>query len=213
MPSALQYVVLGAGGHAKVVIETLRAQGKRVVGAVAPQSDQSMLDGVSVVIAENLARDRWPVAEVRCVVGIGSVGDPSLRVAAFEDTLARGFLLGTAVHPSAVISGSATLGDGTVAFAGAIVQAQTVVGDNVIINTGAIIDHGCAVGSHVHLAPRATLVGGVIVGDGAHIGAGAIVLQGLKIGPRAIIGAGAVVTEDVDAGVTVVGVPARPISL
>ena len=106
MSEPLPYVVLGAGGHAKVVIETLRAQGREVVAVVATQSSQALLDGVSVVIAENLALERWSPSEIQCVVGIGSVGDPTLRVSAFRGTRTMGFLMGTAVHPSAVISRS-----------------------------------------------------------------------------------------------------------
>jgi acetyltransferase-like isoleucine patch superfamily enzyme len=86
------------------------------------------------------------------------------------------------------------------------------LGANVIINTGARVDHDCAIDAHAHIAPGVTLCGNVHIGYGAHIGSAATIIQGVKVGPRAIVGAGAVVIGDVPEGVTVVGIPAIPLT-
>jgi len=113
------------------------------------------------------------------------------------------------VHPSAVISKSASLGEGVTVMAGVLINANSQIGNNVIINTGAIVEHDCIVGDHIHVATGARLAGTVTVGTGSHIGAGAIVLEGRSIGSNSIVGAGAVVVRDVPDEVVVMGVPAR----
>lgn len=114
-------------------------------------------------------------------------------------------------HPSAVISPSAVIGEGTVVMQGAVIQAEARVGKHCIVNTAATIDHECCLGDYVHLSPRVTLCGNVQVDEGIRIGAGATVIQGVKIGRWCVIGAGSVVTKDIPDGVVAVGTICKPI--
>ena len=120
-------------------------------------------------------------------------------------------MLGTAIHPSALISPSATIGAGTMIFHGSKVQAQTRIGRAVIVNTGGSIDHDCVIGDYAHIAPNVTLCGYVNVGEGANIGAASVVIPGVKIGKWATLGAGSVVVNDIPEYSVAVGCPARVI--
>lgn len=196
-------VVLGASGHAKVVIETLRASGWVVMAAF---DDDPGLLGVAVLGAAVIGPiAQWCTQQVEpAIVCIGS-NRARQRVAA----RAIGGRFATAVHPFAWVAPSATLGEGTVVLAGAVIQADASIGGHVIVNTGASIDHDCKIGDLVHVAPGARLAGGVVVGEGALIGIGAVVIPGIHIGAWATVGAGAAVVRDVSESATVVGVPAR----
>jgi sugar O-acyltransferase (sialic acid O-acetyltransferase NeuD family) len=195
-------VVIGAGGHAKVLISTLTACGVPV-GAVVDDDDTKWgmdAQGTRVGRIERELGGR----------GIVGIGDNAQR-----REMARTLSLEwqTVVHPSAYVHPSAKLGRGTVVFAGAVVQPDAVIGDHVIVNTGATVDHDCVVDDYAHLAPGVHLAGSVHVGEGAFLGIGSVVSPGVKIGRWATVGAGAVAIRDVADGVVAVGVPARALEV
>jgi UDP-perosamine 4-acetyltransferase len=199
------FIVLGAQGHAAVVIELIEAMGGIVAGCVAPP--QTTPFGVPL-----LGDDEWLMGregEFRLANGVGSTGDSRVRAQVYRQFRELGFAFPPLVHPSASVAPSAVIADGAQVMRGALVQTRVRVGENAIVNTGAIIDHDCVIGAHAHVAPGATLSGGVVLGTGAHVGTGATVIQNLAIGAGATIGAGAVVITSVPEGETVVGVPAR----
>jgi len=206
----LPLIILGAGGHAKVLIDALR--GAEIRGLTDPGSDRAgqQVLGVPWLGADDVLSSHPPDA-VQLVNGLGTVRVAPRRRALFELCKAKGYRFATVVHASAVIASDVDLAEGTQVMAGAVVQAGSQIGENTIINTGAVVDHDCRVGRHVHIASGAVLSGYVDVGDRVHIGAGATVIQGIRIGAGCLIGAGAVVIRDVLAGATVVGVPAREI--
>jgi sugar O-acyltransferase (sialic acid O-acetyltransferase NeuD family) len=140
-----------------------------------------------------------------------SIGDNEARARCFARAIESGLAPATLVHPTAVISSMARVGEGTVVMARAVINPDTHIGQDCIINTAAVIEHDCEIGDHVHISPGVVLSGGVAVGCFAHVGAGAILLPGAQIGEGAIVGAGAVVLRSVLAWTTVVGVPARVI--
>lgn len=203
-------LILGAGGHAKVLVEALLADGALIAGLL--DADPARLGdnvlGVPVIGEDRTAED-FPCDAVRLVNGIGSIGLPTLRRAIFEKFSVRGYGFATVIHPSAVVASDAELGEGAQIMAGAVLQPGCHIGSNAIINTRASVDHDCTVGDHTHIAPGVTISGGVTIGSGCHVGTGATVIQGVRIGDGSVVGAGAVVTKDVAAGVTVVGVPAK----
>lgn len=213
MTAAALYVIgLGAGGHAKVVIDILNAAGGyEIVGLldIDPRRHGDRVMGVPVCGADDMLEDFYGRGIRHAFVGIGSVGDSSRRRQAYERCRVAGFEMVRAVHPRAIVSAAASLGDGTTVMAAAVINPDAVVGRNVIINTGAIVEHDCRIGDHVHVATGACLAGGVVVADGAHVGAGATIREGLRVGVGAVVGAGAVVVTDVPDGVVVVGNPAR----
>lgn len=203
-------IVLGSGGHAKVVLDVLRLLGREVIGLTT--QDKS-LSGTSMlgtrVLGDDDALANYTPAHVRLVNAVGSVQFMDRRKALFETLKTRGYLFEQVIHPSAVIAGDVVLGEGVHAMAGVVIQPGARIGDNTLINTRAAVDHDCAIGRHAHISPGCTLSGNVTVGDETHIGAGATVIQGRRIGARCLVAAGAVVIHDFDDGDRVAGVPAR----
>lgn len=205
-------LLIGGGGHAKVVIDAIRLAGKAdrlAVLAPDPTLAGRTVLGVPVLGGDDKVVDAKAEGFDHFIVAVGSLSDNGLRRRLFEQALAWGLAPLTVIHPAAVVAASAVLGGGTVVLAGAVVNPEAHLGLNVIVNTGAIVEHDCRVGDHAHVATGARLLGGVTVGDLTLVGGGAVVRQGLAIGAAALIGAGAVVVKDVPAGIRVAGVPAR----
>lgn len=203
MTQSCDILVVGAGGHGKVVIATLREAGHRVAGVF---DDNPALWGQSVLgcpVLGSLSKipDRAPAAAVL------AVGGNDVR-----RSLARrlpGLKWITVVHPRAYVHASVKLGAGTVVCAGAVIQPDAIIGEHCIINTSASVDHDCRIGNFVHIAPGAHLAGGIAVGHGTLVGIGACVTPGVTIGAETIIGAGAAVTRNLPDGITAMGIPAR----
>lgn len=203
-------IVIGAGGHARVLLDTLQQQNVPILGLV--DVDEA-LRGTRMLGELVLGGDevvyRYCPEDVLLINAIGSIRQPVIRQNVYERFKSLGYRFMTIIHHSAVVSPQATLAEGVQVMAGAVVQAGSLIGENVIVNTSASVDHDCTVGRHVHLSPRTTLCGNVRVGDVTHIGAGATVIQGVVIGHSVLIGAGALVLQDVSDNNTAVGVPAR----
>ena len=211
VPSVKQ-IILGGGGHARVLIESLHASGLAESVCVLDE-DFSLwgndLLGVPILGGDDLLPQLMQQGATHFVVGLGSVGDNRPRRHLFELGLSSGLIPLTVTHPAAVFSKWARIGNGSVLFPCAVVNTCASLGVNVIVNTGAIVEHNCVIGDHVHLATGSRLCGAVHVANGAHIGAGSVVREGISIGAGAIVGAGALVVKDVEPGSVVVGVPAR----
>jgi len=203
-------VIIGAGGHARVLVDALRASGRDVVG-YGSKDDESPSGNMKNVprIGDDDAVMALGSKNVLLVNGVGTTGNAAPRRGVFEKFRNAGFIFTTVIHPSAIVAADCVIAEGAQIMAGAILQPGTRVGINAIINTGARVDHDGNIGDHAHIAPGACLAGTVTVGAAAHIGAGAVVIQGKSIGEAAIVGAGAVVIFDIPKDVTVVGVPAR----
>ena len=199
-------VVVGAGGHAKVCIELLRAMGQTVAWCVGGEDSPDTCLGVPVCKGDHHLEALRAEGYARAFVALGA---NRLRQRLCDRLLELGYELVNAISPAACVSPTARLGRGVAIMAGAVVNADTSVGDASIINTGATVDHDGVIGTAVHIAPQCALAGTVRVGDTAFLGIGTKVIPGCTIGEGAITGAGSVVVSDIEPGVTAVGVPAR----
>ncbi len=205
-------VVIGGGGHAKVVISLLKKKREyKICGYVDVIDKGSILDvpclGDDSVLGGLLDHDEVSNA----VIGIGDTGNASLRMSLIEKALRVGFSFPAIISPQAVVNEDVTFGEGTVVMDGVVVNAGTKIGRFAIINTRSSIDHDCVIGDFVHIGPGAVLCGGVRVEYNSFVGAGAVVTQYKNIGERCIIGAGTVLTEDCIVPGTYVGIPVRKI--
>lgn len=208
----MEVLIVGAGGHGQVVADALwRAwERDRAVRPLGYVDDNPTLNGRKLVDIPVLGRlaDLAAIAHDGVVV---AVGDNRIRQRIFEDLTRRGEHFIIAKHPSAIVAPDVTIGRGSVLCAGVIVNVGSMIGDNVILNTGVSVDHHNCIGNHAHLGPGVHIGGTVTVDEGALIGLAASVLPGTSIGAWSVVGAGACVTQSVNAGVTVVGIPARGI--
>jgi sugar O-acyltransferase (sialic acid O-acetyltransferase NeuD family) len=205
--SSERLLILGASGHGKVVGDCAMA----VAGCEIRYFD-----------------DRWPVLDF-CgpwpVIGTGesffaeagtggrafvAIGNVATRLAWLHRLKTAGISVATVIHPRSVISPHAVIGAGGLVVAG-VININARLGLGCIINTAATVDHDCVLDDGVHVCPGAHLAGDVRVGESSWLGIGCVVRQGVRIGARVTVGAGAVVVADVPDGLTVVGVPARPL--
>ena len=190
-------IILGAGGHAKVLIETLRQSGREIIGITDPtKASGSEYLGVNV-LGNDDSIFIFSTDEVLLVNGIGSFPRNNLRWELTARMEASGYKFAEVIHPSAVIASDVVLENGVQVFAGVIIQPGTHIGRSCIINTGVIIDHDCDINDECHLAPGVTLSGNVFVGEGTHIGTGTTVIQNINIGEGCIIAAGSTIYKDI----------------
>jgi sugar O-acyltransferase (sialic acid O-acetyltransferase NeuD family) len=196
-------VVLGAGGHAKVVVSTLRLADWDVVAVF---DDRPNIHGTTVLgVPIKGSLSEGPKSGCPAVIAIGNNTDRQRAATELELDWV------TAVHPRAWLDPSVVLGPGSVVFAGAVIQPDAQIGQHVVINTSVSVDHDCVIGDFAHVAPGAHLAGGIHVGQGALLGVGCTATVGVRIGDWSTVGAGAVVIRDVDDRAVVAGVPARPL--
>jgi UDP-perosamine 4-acetyltransferase len=204
-------VLLGAGGHAKVVLDLLQALDRQVIGVCDPGlADQGILQWRDLpVLGSDEAVEQHHPDSIELANGTGSLPGNHLRRRLHAQFTRQGYRFATLIHPSAIFGSGIELGQGVQIMAGVIVQADTHIGDDVILNTGARIDHDGEIGNHVHIAPGAVLSGDVRVADGCHIGSGVVIIQGVRLGRGAVIGAGTTVLSDLLAHHQQTGQPPR----
>ncbi|UKS24986.1 acetyltransferase [Paenibacillus sp. HWE-109] len=200
-------VIIGGGGHAKVIIDIIQSTGTyEVIGFTSPIDVEKSLCCVPYLGNDSILPS---LLKKKIKSFFVAIGENKLRKKLFEELVALGFAPINAISPFAHISSYAALGKGVVVMPGAVVSTGAVIGDNVIINTLAGIDHECDISSHVHVAPGASLAGCIKIGEGTFIGVGTKIIPEIKIGEWAVIGAGSVVISDIPANAKVVGVPAK----
>ena len=199
-------IIMGAGGHAKVVANILKLSGRRVLGFVSPD----LKAGIDLLGKKFLGDDKkiiqYKTNEVELVNGIGSLSGREKGWKLLDEMWKKGYKFSTIIHPNSLISSDVYLDEGVQIMAGVIIQPGTIIGRNCIINTGAIVDHDCKILENCQIAPGVILNGGVTVGHNTHIGTGASVIESISIGSNSLIAAGSVVFKDVPDNTTFIQV-------
>jgi UDP-perosamine 4-acetyltransferase len=205
-------IILGAGGHARVLMDTLVHQSHNILGITSPDSNNldhnyNLFD--IPIIGNDDEILNYGTNSIYLVNGVGMMPGNNTHCQLYDKFKNYGYTFARVIHPSAVLAANVKIKEGVQIMAGSIIQTGVIVGENTIINTRVAIDHDSYIDKHVHLSPGATISGGVSIGEGAFIGAGSTIIQGIKIAAYCVIGAGSVVTQNVSEGATVMGVPAR----
>lgn len=206
-------IILGAGGHANIVLECINYSQFEVVGFVDKDSEREgdRISGIPVLGDDSLP-EKWLSKDITCcIVGIGHLGNAEVRNRLYHKYMVAGFEMISAVHPTAYVSPDAYIGAGTAIMPGVIINTGAVIGDNCIINTGTVIEHDVKISHGVHVASRGVIAGASCIGDNTFIGAGSTVINGIEIGDNSIIGAGSVVISDIPVNSLALGVPAKVI--
>lgn len=203
-------VIVGGGGHAKVLISVLRKLSWDLAG-YTDKRDNGVILGVpylgdDAIMAALLDKDRFCRS---AIIGLGKMDTSPKRINLQDEIKALGFDFPIAVSPQGVVNEEVRLGPGTVVMDGAVINCGTVIGDASIINTNSTVEHDCRIGNNVHIASGATIGGAVTVGSNCMVGAGANVIQGVTICADCLVGAGATVVKDLVVPGTYVGTPAR----
>lgn len=206
MPTELIRLI-GSGGHALVVLDSLAVQGLPAHSiAVFDQNADRVGRQVGGHTVQAFDAGAFSTGSAHICIG-----DNKTRARVASEIVALGCTIVTIIDPRAIVSASATIGAGTFVAAGAIVSAQALTGQCCIINHASVVDHECILSDFVHIAPGATLGGAVSIGRSTLIGAGANILPRVSVGPDVTIGAGAVLIENAAQSAVYVGVPAKKV--
>ena len=202
-------IVIGSGGHARIVIDIAVSVGYSISGIIDINYDNEKEKILKYPILGNFNIIDQLSPKEHCVVI--AIGEGVQRTDYYKKVKRLGYLMPSLVHPSSIISKHAKIGESVLINAGVIINAEAVIGDNTIINTGAIIDHEVIIGNHSHVCPGVKLAGRVIVGDSCMIGVGSCVINNIKIGNNVKVGAGSVIIKNIVSNSTIVGIPGKPI--
>lgn len=204
-------LVIGAGGHAKVVIDIINQHKDYKVEAVIGRENEPIdtLLGYPVLKGDKYITIFREKGVTAAVSGIGGFVDNRRRTEIYQNLKDLGYELINLIHPSAVLSSSVRMGEGIVAYPGVIINTDVRIGNNVIFSSGAIISQETVIGDNVLISTGANVGGGCIIGSNAVIGLGASILARVRIGANALVAAGAVVIKDVPDNARVYGIPAR----
>ncbi len=203
-------VIIGAGGHAKIVVDIIERTGDIIYGL----TDVNYLEkrecmGYPIIGNDEILQSVISNEIKFAAMGIGHVGYPDSRNKSYQYAQKIGYIFPVLVHPSAVIANTAIIGEGSVCAAHSTVNVDARIGKICIVNSAAVIEHDVQMEDGVHVAPHAVVLGEAHIGKNSFIGAGSVILQGIRIGKNCIIGAGSVVLHNVDDDCVVVGNPGR----
>jgi UDP-perosamine 4-acetyltransferase len=185
-------IVLGAGGHARVLIDALQLINAEIIGITAPEhcnpNDPPYLGDDNAILT-------YAYSDILLVNGMGSLPGNNRRQEIFKQFHKLGYHFCSVIHPSATIASNVKIAEGVQIMAGAIIQPGVDIGQNSIINTGATIDHDCKIGEDVHIAPGSTLCGDITVGNRVHIGCGTTIIQNISIASDMQLAAGSLINN------------------
>jgi sugar O-acyltransferase (sialic acid O-acetyltransferase NeuD family) len=193
----LPVIILGAGGHSRVLIDTLLLDSTEILGMTDVNLERQPFLGVPL-LGNDLIVERYSPEKIQLINGIGSVSQPYIRQKTFQKFKDLGFIFRNVIHPSSVIASDVSFGEGVQVMAGVVIQSGCTIGDNTIVNTSTSLDHECEIGTHVHLAPGVVLSGNVCVGELCHIGIGVKIVQSIRVDAGSLVKAGTIVTSNIN---------------
>ncbi|MGL5100570.1 MAG: acetyltransferase [Fusobacteriaceae bacterium] len=193
-----EVIIIGAGGHSKVIVDILKLNGRKIAGILDDNPNNQEAFGKLELIEKYKNIYDFVIA----------IGSNKIRKMISEKYKANYIV---AIHPKAIIAGDVELEEGTVIMAGAIINSGSKIGKHCIVNTGAIIEHDNTIEDFVHISPGAVLAGTVKIGKSTWVGAGATIINNITVGENCVIGAGTVIVRDVRSESKIVGIPGREI--
>jgi sugar O-acyltransferase (sialic acid O-acetyltransferase NeuD family) len=197
-------IIMGAGGHTKVLMDALKQQESEILGVVTPEYETGYLfNGIKVLGSDETVYE-YNSSEISLVNGLGALPGNIKRWKIAETMRKQGYHFRSVIHPNATIAISVKIEEGVQVMAGAVIQTDCRIGCDTIINTGVVIDHDCEIGGNCHIAPGVVFSGGVTVGNCTHIGTGTTVIQNITIGNNSVVASGSVIYKDIPGNVTLV---------
>jgi UDP-perosamine 4-acetyltransferase len=202
-----EFIIIGAGGHARVVADTILVKGYGLKGIVDVEysGQKEKIMGCSVLGGIDFI-DQFDPEKVALSIAIG---DNTQRSFYYNFFMQKGFIFPQLIHPAAIVSEFSHISDGVFINAGVIINSNAKIGKNCIINTGSIIEHEVIVDKHCHICPGVKIAGRVTIGNNSFIGMGANIIDSITIGHNVVIGSGSVIIKDIKPHSTYVGVPGR----
>jgi len=197
-------IIMGAGGHAKVIAEALRQSGRKIIGLLTPDNPPNTESCGSIVLGDERVLEQYSPDVVDLANGIGALPDKTARWEQAARMRELGYQFTEVIHPSAVIAEDIVFAEGVQVMAGSIIQPGVDIGLDSIVNTGVLLDHDCVVGGNCHIAPGVVCSGGVNIGNSVHLGTGSAVMHGISIGMGSVVAAGSVIYQDIPDNTTII---------
>ena len=203
-------IVVGGGGHAKVVISIIKKLEIYDIIGYTDIEDKGNILGIKYLGTDDSLNYYFNESIItNAVLGIGQIKSSEIRVKIYKKLKGLGYTLPAIVSPDAIINEDVKICEGTVVMDGVVVNSGTKIGRAVILNTKSSVDHDCVIGNFTHIAPGVTISGGVGVGNNVLLGTGAIVTECKSICNDVIVGAGATVVKNIEKTGIYIGTPAK----
>lgn len=192
-------VLLGCGGHAKSVVDTIEQKGTyEIVGFLDPKGlVQNIYKKYNIIGTDQDLEELFKKEITYGFITVGYMGESKIRNQLFRKMKDLGFTIPNIIEETSSIANDVQLGEGIYVGKNAVINSNSLIGDMCIINTHATIEHDCIIGAYTHMAVSSVACGGVIVGANSFVGANATIIQNITLGEHVLVGAGAVVTRDI----------------
>ncbi len=209
-----ELILIGGGGHAESIIDTLRGQELYSIAGILDPGKQAGTDvlGIKVIGSDHDLAGCFNRGIRNAVIALGSIGNPVPRQTLYQLCKNIGYELPNIIDKSSILSETLKIGEGNFIGKGVVINSGVIIGNGTIINTGAILEHGCRIEDFVHIAPGSVLCGNVHVKANTHIGAHSTLLQGVSIGSNSMIGAGSLVLKNISSRKLAYGSPAKEVA-
>lgn len=190
-------IVIGGGGHAKVVISILKKNDQFNIMGYSEINDYGSLLNINYLGNDDVVIEKYRNKSVKVILGVGQIKSPELRKKIVRKYVNAGFHFPAIISPHAIVNESVVVGAGTVVMDNVVINSHAKIGDYAILNTSSTIEHDCNIGDYVHIAPGSVLSGEVNVGNSTFIGAGSTITNSVSISEDCIIGAGSLVRKNI----------------